>query len=202
RGSCLEIRRFSLVFKKAHFNVMKARDLSKFNNDTSENKIQLSYLGGVFDLERKRGEQNTLFIDRNRCYRITDPHWYLLVLVAKDMENEKNMVILKGYKSFWEGVATGNVMDLFEAFDYVILKNQEIINITDGVLLPVNLSVSEEKLLKALNLVGLFLQTKSLHCLIPTLLSLTSAVVKFTTTLRVQLYGRRFNRDANSSVCL
>ncbi|KAH9313492.1 hypothetical protein KI387_022119, partial [Taxus chinensis] len=107
-----------------------------------------------------------------------------------DMENEKNMVILKGYKSLWEGVATCGVMDLFEAFDCVILKNQEIINITDGVLLPVNLSVSEEKLLKALNLVGLFLQTKSLHCLIPTLLSLTSVVVKFTTTLRVRVYRR------------
>ncbi|KAH9299298.1 hypothetical protein KI387_030980 [Taxus chinensis] len=174
------------------------------SSTTTHLRIRFNYLTWVvFSIwKEKEGNKTLCSLIEIGATRITDPHWYLPVLVAKDMDNKKNMVILKGYKYFWEGVATGGVMDLLEVFDCVILKNQEIINITDGVLLPVNFLVSEEKLLKALNLVGLFLQTKSLHCLIPTLLSLTSAVVEFNTTLRVLVYGRRFNWDANSSVCL
>ncbi|KAH9313260.1 hypothetical protein KI387_028295 [Taxus chinensis] len=130
------------VFKKARLNVMKAGNLFRFNEDTSQNETALSYLGDVFRLERKRSvDENTLYVNESRCpcYHITNSHWYFLVLVANEMKNEE-MVILKGYKSFWEGVATGGVMDFFEVLDCVILENQEIFSVTDGVLLPVNLS--------------------------------------------------------------
>jgi hypothetical protein len=101
-------------------------------------------------------------------------------------------VFLKGQREFWEEVSTGGVMTLEEVLDGLILYNQHVsVRLNDEWLLPVNLSVSEEKLLKIINLLGLFLQTKKdkVHWLIPTSLSFISALMEFSTTLRVWLYS-------------
>jgi hypothetical protein len=54
----------------------------------------------------------------------------------------------------------------------------------------VDLSVSEEKLLKVVNLAGLFLQTKKVYWLIPVLLSFISTVMEFCTPLRIWIYEK------------
>ena len=55
-------------------------------------------------------------------------------------------------------------------------------------LLPVNLSVSDDPLLRILNFVGIFLPVRC--WLIPLLLSITSGVLEFSTTLRKCLYAK------------
>lgn len=57
-------------------------------------------------------------------------------------------------------------------------------------LLPINLSISEEKLLKVINLFALFLQTKKVkvHWSIPLSLSFIAALLEFNTSLRAWLY--------------
>jgi hypothetical protein len=52
-----------------------------------------------------------------------------------------------------------------------------------------NFPVPEEKLLKVLNLEGLFLQAKKSYGVIPTLLSLKSVVLEFNTPLREWIYN-------------
>jgi hypothetical protein len=119
-------------------------------------------------------------------YYITDTIWSSLV----DMETAApNTVFLKGYKEFWQQVATGGVMTLSEVLDSLILDNKIVRVLDNDLLLPVDLSVSEEKLLKFLNLVGLFLQTnQQVYWLFPTLISFVAAVMEFATLLRVWLY--------------
>jgi hypothetical protein len=113
---------------------------------------------------------------------------------AEDAEATRRLktVFVKGNKQFWAEMITGGVMTLEEVFDALILYNQHVGGcLTINWLLPVNLSVSEEKLLKILNLFALFLQTKKVvkvHWFIPTLLTLTSALLEFNTRGRVWLY--------------
>lgn len=94
------------------------------------------------------------------------------------------------YRRCWEGVMTGGVMTFNEVVDEIILHNQHVSNcLHDHLLLPINLSVSDEQFLKFLNLAGFFLHGK-VHWLIPTSLSFISAVMEFITTLRVWLYAK------------
>ncbi|GLJ10226.1 hypothetical protein SUGI_0124370 [Cryptomeria japonica] len=151
-------------------------------NETEKNS---SYLGEDFHLER-RGE-NKLFLNGKLCYYITDTIWSVVLDFA---EAAPGTVFLKGYKEFWQQVATGGVMDLSDVLDSLILENHSIKVLDNDLLLPVNLSISEEKILKGLNLVGLFLKTRQVYWLIPTFLSFTAALLEFTPSVRARLYGK------------
>lgn len=150
--------------------------------DSSET-IEFSYLGRHYHLQKRDG--NKLFIDHIMSYYITDAIWQNLMQLQF---LSKEDVLIKDCKDFWEMVVTGGVMTLSEALDLIILENQPIMSTDNAWLLPVNLTVSEEKLLKVLNLVGLFLQTQKVFWLIPTFFSFASAILEFNTTLRVWLY--------------
>ncbi|GLJ33256.1 hypothetical protein SUGI_0669150 [Cryptomeria japonica] len=153
-----------------------------------EKEIRIEYLGKEILLERKEG--NKLFVDREMAYYITDPIWHSLLCLKIVC---RKTVFLKGHKVLFTGLIAGGVMDKSEVLDCLILRNRIIKSLSYGGLslfLPINLSISEEKLLKGLNLVGLFLQAKKrVYSLIPTLLSFTSAVLEFSTPLRVWIYS-------------
>lgn len=155
---------------------------TQINVDNSE-IIEVTYLGHNYQLKRRDG--NKLFIDDIMAYYITDAIWQNLLQLQF---LSKKDVLIKDCKDFWEMVVTGGVLTLSEALDYIILENKPIMSTDNAWLLPVNLTVSEEKLLKVLNLVGLFLQTKKVFWLIPTFFSFASAILEFNTTLRVWLY--------------
>ncbi|XP_057842571.2 uncharacterized protein LOC131051992 [Cryptomeria japonica] len=146
-------------------------------------QVRSSYLGIEFHLDRR--EENKLYLNGEMCYYITDKIWYTLLDFA---EVAKSTVFLKGYKEFWQQVATGGVMTISDVLDNLILENHTIKILDNDFVLPVNLTISEEKMLKFLNLVGLFLQTRQIYWLIPTLLSFTAALLEFSTALRAWLY--------------
>jgi hypothetical protein len=182
------------VFKKVHCIVLSAAagtqdELMTVPIRTSDYEraeiIKISYLGSDYQL--RRGDGNKLFVNNKMSYYISESIWQNLMQLQDLRSND---VIIKGCKDFWEMVVTGGVMTLSEALDCMILENQPIMSSDNDWLLPVNLTLSEEKLLKVLNLVGLFLQTKKLFWLTPILLSFASAVLEFNTTLREWLYKK------------
>lgn len=156
-----------------------------FRNDMISNRIDSSYLGVDFLLERR--ERYMLYLNGKLTYYITDAIWYSLLDMG---EAAPKTVFLEGYKEFWQQVATGGVMSLSEVLDRLILDNHSIKVLDNDLLLPVNVCVSDEKLLKFLNLVGLFLRTKQVYWVIPTSISLAAAAMEFATVLREWLYGK------------
>ena len=157
----------------------------QIKRDEIFDQIESSYLGADFYMERR--ERNRLYLNGKMTYYITDTIWNSLLEMG---EAAPNTVFLKGYKEFWQQVATGGVMSLSEVLDRLILDNHIIKVLDNDLLLPVDLSVSDEKLLKFLNLVGLFLRTKQVYWLIPTSISFTAAVLEFATLLREWLYSK------------
>ncbi|GLJ10229.1 hypothetical protein SUGI_0124410 [Cryptomeria japonica] len=150
-----------------------------------ETQKNSSYLGEEFHL-KKEGE-NKLYLNGKMCYYITDTIWYALLDFA---EAAPVTVFLKGYKEFWQQVATGGVMTLSDVLDCLRLENHTVKILDNDLLLPVNLSISEEKILKAINLVGLFLQTRQVYWLLPILLSFTAALLEFSIAVRAWVYGK------------
>jgi hypothetical protein len=133
-------------------------------------------------------EKHMLLVNRKKSYYITHIIWYELNYTAEALR-DPNTVFVKSYKEIWEQVATGRDLTFEEVLDCLILDNQSMRRVEGSSwLLPVDLSVSEEKLLKVLNLAGLFLQTKKVYWLIPVLLSLISTVMEFCTPLRIWIY--------------
>ncbi|KAJ7523227.1 hypothetical protein O6H91_18G042400 [Diphasiastrum complanatum] len=151
-------------------------------------EIKLRYLNVDYVLER-RGE-NMLFVNGVLKYYITENIWRSL---SHQMEKitfwDGNAVFIKGYRELFPPGATGGVMTLPEVLDNLILENHIINELAKWSLLPVNLSVSEENLLKFLNLVGLFLQTKQVQWVYPAFFTLTAAILEFDTWLREVLYS-------------
>ena len=104
---------------------------------------------------------------------ITDVNWYYLrcldtCLMPQDRRHYP-AVFLRNHKQFWDQVATGGVMSFEEVLDCLIVEHYDFRPLPfHDLLLPVDLSVSEQKLLKVLNLVGLFLQTRKGHRVLPT----------------------------------
>lgn len=100
-----------------------------------------------------------LFVNGKMTYYITEESWQELFIVARHLHFFPDAVIMKGYKEIWEQVATGTVMTLSQILDSVILDMQyiNILNHSSYLVLRVDLTVFEEKLLKFINLVGLFL---------------------------------------------
>lgn len=181
------------VFKKVNCLVIgpeadETMNLSHLRDDRSV--VKLFYLGADRPLKLRK-EGNRLFINNKLSYFITESMWGCLqdievILLAM----EKDGVFIKGYKEFWEGVASGGVMTLLEMLDCLILYNHSVKLSHNSWLLPVNLSVSEEKLLKFLNFFGVFLKPTKHRWLAPTLFSATSAILEFNTPLRRWLYGK------------
>lgn len=178
--------RYFYVLERLH--PPRARDLSE------DDEIRLPYLGVDFHLERRGTDKSMLFVDGKMCYYITQPIWNELAYMAYyHSANAKvpNEVFLDNYKEIWEHVATGRDMTFEQVLDHIILDRQSMRKIGgSSMLLPVDLSVSEEKVLKMLNLAGLFLQTKKVYWLIPLLLSLISTVLEFSTPLRIWIYEK------------
>lgn len=172
------------VYKTVRCHVTTVADQPTVPRQMMRNEIKSCYLGKDFRLER-RGI-NKLLLNGKMSYYITDTIWNSLLDIE---EAAPKTVFLKGYKEFWQQVATGGVMTLSEVLDSLILDNKTIRILDNDLLLPVDLSVSEEKLLKFINLVGLFLQTnQQIYWLFPTLISFTAAVMEFATFFRVWLY--------------
>lgn len=156
-------------------------------SDTTE--IRSSYLGVPFHLERKG---NRLFVDGKMAYYITDVNWdFLEGMNSWLTDNRFTAVFLKNYKQFWEQVATGRVLSFSELLDCFIVECYDYMpSDYNEWILPVDLSVSEEKLLKLINLGGLFVQAKNANGVAGTVLSLTSAVLEFNAPLREWIYGK------------
>lgn len=163
------------------------RSITWRSSDTTE--MRSTYLGVPFHLERKG---NMLFLNGKMAYYITDLNWYVLGRMNFWLtDNSNNAVFLKNYKQFWEQVATGRVLSFSEVLDCFILEDYDYMpSDYNEWLLPVDLSVSEEKLLKLINLGGLFVQAKNANGVAATLLSLTSAVLEFNAPLREWIYGK------------
>lgn len=184
------------VFKKMRCMVLTATVGSKDEftpvtaGESDERCIELRYLGKNFWLDRQDGDK--LLINDKMSYYITDAIWKnLRLLHTLQIMNGMNQpwVFIKSYKEFWESVVTGGVMTLSEVLDCIILENHTIMGSDTHWLLPVNLLLSEEKILKLLNLVGLFLQTRKVLWFIPTILSLASAILEFNTKVRAWVYS-------------
>ncbi|GLJ50159.1 hypothetical protein SUGI_1067240 [Cryptomeria japonica] len=194
------------VFKEGPCYVTKPTDQSTVttlacdeNSEITESdkrsEITISYLGESFHLQRK--EDNRLLLNGNMSYYITDLIWDSIPEMGKVASGS---VFIVGHKEFiWDGVITGGVMSMDDVLDCLILEKHIIRLLGTKIwILPVNLSISEEKLLKFFNLVGVSLQSRHhVHWLVPTLLSLTAAVLEFSTHLRVWLYNQ-----INLSFCL
>ncbi|GLJ08817.1 hypothetical protein SUGI_0096590 [Cryptomeria japonica] len=194
------------VFKKVISHATTAGDVSKLKNskgrkdsnnpDENDKTVSVVYLGQdfvlkrtggnkmlVFELERKDGEMTAM--KDGPAYYITDEMWETVLYISKVAEAT---VFVKNLKEIWEEVVMGNIMQFEEVLDSVILNNRSVIRLDQDYFLPVNLLKAEDKLLKILNLLGLFLQTqKHVHWLIPALLSFTSAVMGFSTTIRLSI---------------
>lgn len=160
-------------------------------------EIRLSYLGREFRLERRGTDKNMLLVNGKMCYYITQYIWNELASMAATLTDVNaqvpNAVFLKGHKEIWEQVATGRDMTFEEILDDIIVDNligRRLEGSSSHWLLPVDLTVSEEKILKVLNLAGLFLQTKKVYWLIPVLLSFISTVLEFSTPLRKWIYEK------------
>jgi hypothetical protein len=103
-------------------------------------------------------------------------------------DNARTTLFVKCNREFWAEVITGEITTLNEVLDAVIRHNHVIVRLNNEWFLPVNVNLSEEKLLKILNLFALILQTKKVHWLIPTSLSSISASMEFSTRVRVWVY--------------
>ncbi|GLJ08812.1 hypothetical protein SUGI_0096490 [Cryptomeria japonica] len=184
------------VFKKVISHATTAGDVSKAKKHKDPNKskketkskngesISVEYLDKMFEVKK---DGNKMSVKDGLAYYITDKMWET-VLHIKEVAPET--VFLKNHKEIWEEVITGDIMEFEEVLDSVILHNRSVIRLDQDYFLPVNLLRSEDKLLKILNLLGLFLQTqKHVHWLIPALLSFTAAVMGFSTTIRLSIDG-------------
>ncbi|GLJ10231.1 hypothetical protein SUGI_0124450 [Cryptomeria japonica] len=60
----------------------------------------------------ERREENKLYLNGEMCYYITDKIWYTLLDFA---EVAKSTVFLKGYKEFWQQVATAALLEFSTA---------------------------------------------------------------------------------------
>jgi hypothetical protein len=186
------------VFKKVDFFwVLEKSFYPPRRKRCDGDEIRFVYLGADFHLERRGTgtgtDKNMLFVNGKMCYYITQGIWNELASTAAELAlpEVQRVVFLKNYKEIWEHVATGRYMTFEEVLDSLVLENQTRRRLGGSSwLLPVDLSVSEEKLLKVLNLAGLFLQTKKVYWLIPVLLSFISTVMEFCTPLRIWIYGK------------
>ncbi|KAH9313241.1 hypothetical protein KI387_028276 [Taxus chinensis] len=183
----------------------------------SESPVQVfNYLGQEFKLERKRAEigkeseggdklceegLDILLLNDAPKYYVTDEIWHSILCIKEVLTDKKEeeksdkkkvgKVFIKNHKEIWEEVVTGRVMrKLEEVLDSVILDNHTVSRLDHEYFLPIDLISSDEKILKVLNLLGLYLQKdKHIHWLIPALLSLTAAVLGLCSTLRRCVYS-------------
>lgn len=188
QGRLFKRVRYSYVFE----DLLESPERGSIDDD----EIRLSYLGMDFDLERRGTDKNIMFVKGKMgklCYYITPRIWNELAHTASELDKDKlpNAVFVENYKEIWVQVATCRVMTVEEVLDHIIL-DRHTPRLLEGtpMLLPVDLSVSEEKILKMLNLAGFFLQTKKVYWLIPLLLSFTSTVLEFSTPLRKWIYEK------------
>lgn len=173
------------VFKEVACYTTTAEDQKTETYDDFPDRLKWLYLGVEYVIERRAG--NKLFINGQMSYFITDRIWRNLSIIP----GQEKVVFVKQYKDFWKGVATGGVMNLSQLLDCLILDNHRMKFLKEHyLLLPVDLSASEEKLLKILNMAGLFFLAKKVYWPIPTFFSFTSAVLEFSTPLRTWLYGK------------
>ncbi|XP_059077599.1 uncharacterized protein LOC131876390 [Cryptomeria japonica] len=185
------------VFKKVISHATTAGDVSKLRNqkDAQESKkegksqidetVSLVYLGKKFVLKRMEG--NKMLMKDGPAYCITDKMWETIKYIEK---MASKTVFVKNHKEIWEEVVTGDIMKFEEVLISVILDNRSIIRLDHDYFLPVNLLLSEDKLMTILNFVGLFLKTqKHIHWLIPALLTFTVVVMGFSTKVRLYIDG-------------
>lgn len=164
----------------------------------STDNMVVDYLGKTIRLEKKGG--NKLYVDDKMSHYISDKQWRNICRMKKscfenvdklekDKEKAAAVVFVKGYKRFWEKMITGEVMTFEEALDSVIFGNPVALTSHNVWLLPVNLSAPEEKLVKLLNLVGLFFPHKKVSRFLSRSLSFASALLEFCQPLRLCIYG-------------
>lgn len=188
------------VFKKANCFVLQVGISSERLGILRDenNTINLHYLGNESVLERKGMDGNMLYRDGKMCYYITRRIWEELqtlgevvsvgILESRTLASAATFAAAAAGRAAAERTAAYGIEEIL---DGVILYNQHVsLRLNDDWLLPINLSVSQEKLLKIINLLGLFLQTKTVkvHWLIQTSLSLISALMEFSTTIRVWIH--------------
>lgn len=189
RLQCLPGRLFKRV---PYFYVFERRLDPADRGEWEDDEIRFSYLGADFHLVRRGTDKNMLYVNGKMCYYITTKIWNELAdLAFVNAAEVLSAVFIENYKEIWEHVATGRDMTFEQVLDHIILDSHTRRR-TEGssMLLPVDLSVSEEKVLKMLNLAGLFLHTKKVYWLIPVLLSFVSTVLEFTTPLRKGIYEK------------
>jgi hypothetical protein len=127
-------------------------------NQISE--IKSSNFGHDCHLARQGSGGSMLFVNGKLTYYITDTIWQSLCDMA---EVAPNTLFVQGYTELLQEVIAGSVMTFSQVLDCLILENH-VIGILDNYwLLPTDLSVSEETLLKFINGAGLFLQTKQVY---------------------------------------
>ncbi|GLJ08798.1 hypothetical protein SUGI_0096270 [Cryptomeria japonica] len=203
------------VFKKVVSHATTAGDVSKAKKQKVPNKpknlgeliansemgrsVSVVYLGQRFELQRMEGDKMQVNIGFERkdgekismkvgpAYYITDKMWETVQYIVK---LPPETVFVKNHKEIWEEVVTGDIMEFEEVLDSVILDNRAVVRLDHDYFLPVNLLLTEDKLQRTLNFVGLFLNTqKQIHWLIPACLSFTAVVMGFSTTLRLSIVG-------------
>ncbi|XP_059077591.1 uncharacterized protein LOC131855806 isoform X3 [Cryptomeria japonica] len=185
------------VFKKVISHATTAGDVSKLKNqkDAQESKkegksqiddtVSVVYLGKKFVLKRMEG--NKMLMKDGPGYCITDKMWETVKYIEK---MASNTVFVKNHKEIWEEVVTGDIMKFEEVLNSVILDNRAVIRLDHDYFLPVNLLLSEDKLMTILNFVGLFLKTqKHIHWLIPASLTFASVSMGFSTKVRLWIDG-------------
>lgn len=186
RLQCLPGRLFKRAGRYFVFEDRPTPARRQHDNDV----ILWRYLGKDFRLQRRGTYRNMLLVD-DKIYYITEHIWNELAHIAAVLAEVPDTVFLGNYKEIWEYVATGRDLTFEQVLDHIILDSHTLRKIGgSSMLLPVDLSVSEEKVLKMLNLAGLFLQTKKVYWLIPLLLSFTSTVLEFSTPLRIWIYQK------------
>ncbi|KAH9313446.1 hypothetical protein KI387_044080 [Taxus chinensis] len=150
-----------------------------------------------FILEPKDGDK--LYVNDVLKYYVTDEIWHSILRLeeacGKKEVGDKRKVFIKNHKEIWEEVVTGCVMSVDEVLDSVILDQHTVSRLDHEYFLPKDITSSEDKILKVLNVVGLFLQShshnqKHIHWIVPALLSLTSLVMGFSTQLMCFVYGK------------
>ncbi|GLJ08813.1 hypothetical protein SUGI_0096500 [Cryptomeria japonica] len=201
------------VFKRVIPHATTAVDVSKIKKQKDPSKpkslgemiansekgrsVSVVYLGQSFELQRMEGDkmqvnigfkpkdgENTSMKD-GPAYYITDKMWETMKYIEKVAADT---VFVKNHKEIWEEVVTGDIMEFEEVLDSVILENRAVVRLDHDYFLPVNLLLTEDKLQRTLNFVGVFLQTqKQINWLIPACLSFTAVVMGFSTTLRLSI---------------
>ncbi|GLJ08807.1 hypothetical protein SUGI_0096370 [Cryptomeria japonica] len=189
------------VFKKVISHATAAGDVSRMKKQKGRKKskkegkyenvrsVIVDYMGKKFELEQKEG--NKMVIKDGFVYYITDKMWETVLHIK---EVAPQTVFVKDHKEIWDEVVTGDIMELEQVLDSVILDNRAVVRLDHDYFLPVNLLKSEDRVLKTLNLVALSLRSQNhIHWLIPVLLTLTAAVMGFSTTLSLYV-GRLINK--------